>query len=663
MNKRKFFLSLKVQLLLFCLVVFLPILYIINNLYNTHTKDLLYQETKSKLIHIANLASEEFKINSIISLSKSKNIKSKEYNEIKNEILNLKSKIEGLKNISIIVKKDNDEAFYLTDINDKTKDINRDGKITEFEGLILVDENDYNTKINTEAGLEEGFDKVTMSPVIYTDISGSWLRAYSPVRGSNSNNSAVIAVDMYINNISEKHNKSVTTFRNTIIFSFLVVLLLFLLASLIFLAPINKLRYKVKNFKASKFDSDVKSSWLYGEIGELVESVNDMSHELKKYYDKEAVNKGELVEKQKVMEMANVQIKAKNYQLNDTIVKLNSINVLVEELISIKDTKELMETVLPSTIKLVNANKGFILEYLPEQGNFQVISSFNMKKINEGDIITLEDGIYLKKIFETKNYVNIDKKCIIRDEDFDTALVFPLLVEKDLKGVMYILDKTKPANLLATHPVVNEKDSKTDTPKENDCYFVESDESTVRTLSKLVAAVWESIHLFELATIDNLSKLYVRRYFEKSIEEEIRKASRNNTKIGLMMIDIDNLQKCNENYGYFVGDQVIRQTAEQIKETIDDDALAARYAGEKFVVFIPEKDIDETINSAESIRNNIEDMEIQVPIGENLKVTASIGVAVYPDNGETLEELLKEIEESLYRAKREGKNRVIANAT
>lgn len=662
MNKRNFFLSLKVQLLLFCLVVFLPILYIINNLYNTHTKDLLYQETKSKLIHIANLASEEFKINSIISLSKSKNIKSKEYNEIKNEILKLKSKIEGLKNISIIVKKDNDEAFYLTDINDKTKDINRDGKITEFEGLILVDENDYNTKINTEAGLEEGFDKVTMSPVIYTDISGSWLRAYSPVRGSNSNNSAVIAVDMYINNISEKHNKSVTTFRNTIIFSFLVVLLLFLLASLIFLAPINKLRYKVKNFKASKFDSDVKSSWLYGEIGELVESVNDMSHELKKYYDKEAVNKGELVEKQKVMEMANVQIKAKNYQLNDTIVKLNSINVLVEELISIKDTKELMETVLPSTIKLVNANKGFILEYLPEQGNFQVISSFNMKKINEGDIITLEDGIYLKKIFETKNYVNIDKKCIIRDEDFDTALVFPLLVEKDLKGVMYILDKTKPANLLATHPVVNEKDSKTDTPKENDCYFVESDESTVRTLSKLVAAVWESIHLFELATIDNLSKLYVRRYFEKSIEEEIRKASRNNTKIGLMMIDIDNLQKCNENYGYFVGDQVIRQTAEQIKETIDDDALAARYAGEKFVVFIPEKDLDETINSAESIRNNIEDMEIQVPIGENLKVTASIGVAVYPDNGETLEELLKEIEESLYRAKREGKNRVIANA-
>lgn len=662
MDKKNFFLSLKVQLLLFCLVVFLPILYIINNLYTTHTKDLLYQETKSKLTHIANLTSQEFNINTVMALAKSKDVKSKEYKEIKNTILILKDKIENIKNVSIIVKKDNDEAFYLTDLNNKNKDINKDGKITEVEGLILADENDYKTKINAESGLKEGFDKVNISPVTYTDMTGSWLRAYSPIRGATANKSAVVAVDIYINNISEKHNKSVTLFQNTIIVSFLVVLILFLLASVIFLSPINKIRYKVKNFKKGAFNADIKSSWLYGEIGELVESVNLMSHELKKYYDKEELNKGELFEKQKLMEMANVQIKAKNYQLNDTIVKLNSINVLVEELISIKDTKELMETVLPSTIKLVNADKGFILEYLPEQKNFQVISAYNLEKISEGDFIDLNHGIYLKKVFETKNYVNVDKKCTLKDENFSNALIFPLLVEKELKGVMYILDKNKPVNLLATNPIVNVPDAKSDIPLENDYYFVESDESTVRTLSKLVAAVWESIHLFELATIDSLSKLYVRRYFEKSIEEEIRKASRNNTKIGLMMIDIDNFQKCNENYGYFVGDQVIKEIAEQIKETIDDEALAARYAGEKFVVFIPEKDLDKTINAAEDIRNNIESMEIQVPIGDNLKVTASIGVAVYPDNGESLEDLLKEIEESLYRAKREGKNRVIANA-
>lgn len=640
MKKINFFLSLKIQLLLFCLVVFLPILYIINNLYQTHTRDLLHQETKNKLIHITNLIAEEFDIKEVISLSKSKDINSKEYKNLKNEIVHLKYKIDGLKNISIIVKKNNDEAFYLTDLNEKAYDINKDGNISSGEGLILIDDINYQTKIKAESGLEQGFEKVIISPVTFTDIQGSWLRAYSPIKNSNINSSAVIAIDMYINSISEKHKKSTALFQNTIITSFIIVLILFLLASIIFLSPINKIKSKIKDFKKGDFNKDLKSSWLYGEIGELVENVNEMSHELKKYYDKEELNKGELFEKQKVMEMANKQIKSKNYQLNDTILTLNSINVLVEELISIKDTKELMETVLPSTIKLVKASKGFIIEYLPEQNEFNVMTSVNMDKIKEQDKITLNDGVFLKKIFDTKNYVNLSNPGKIKDEEFETALIFPLMVEKELKGVMYILNKTS---------------------KDNENYFIESDESTVRTLSKLVAAVWESIHLFELATIDSLSKLYVRRYFEKNLEEEMRKSCRNNTKLGLMMIDIDNLQKCNENYGHFVGDQIIKQTAEQIKSHIDEYALPARYAGEKFVVFIPESNLEQTIESAEIIRSSIEEMEIQVPIGENLKITVSIGVSIYPDNGESIEEFFREVEESLYKAKREGKNRVIAN--
>lgn len=640
MKKINFFLSLKIQLLLFCLVVFLPILYIINNLYQTHTRDLLHQETKNKLIHITNLIAEEFDIKEVISLSKSKDINSKEYKNLKNEIVHLKYKIDGLKNISIIVKKNNDEAFYLTDLNEKAYDINKDGNISSGEGLILIDDINYQTKIKAESGLEQGFEKVIISPVTFTDIQGSWLRAYSPIKNSNINNSAVIAIDMYINSISEKHKKSTALFQNIIITSFIIVLILFLLASIIFLSPINKIKSKIKDFKKGDFSKDLKSSWLYGEIGDLVENVNEMSHELKKYYDKEELNKGELFEKQKVMEMANKQIKSKNYQLNDTILTLNSINVLVEELISIKDTKELMETVLPSTIKLVKASKGFIIEYLPEQNEFNVMTSVNMDKIKEQDKITLNDGVFLKKIFDTKNYVNLSNPGKIKDEEFETALIFPLMVEKELKGVMYILNKTS---------------------KDNENYFIESDESTVRTLSKLVAAVWESIHLFELATIDSLSKLYVRRYFEKNLEEEMRKSCRNNTKLGLMMIDIDNLQKCNENYGHFVGDQIIKQTAEQIKSHIDEYALPARYAGEKFVVFIPESNLEQTIESAEIIRSSIEEMEIQVPIGENLKITVSIGVSIYPDNGESIEEFFREVEESLYKAKREGKNRVIAN--
>lgn len=641
MKKINFFLSLKIQFLLFCIIVFLPISYLINYLYQEHTRDLLEQELKSKLLHITSIASENFNLKDIVKITNLKHTETQNYKNIKNDILNLKRKIDNVKNISIIVKKNENEAFFLTDSSEKAQDINKDGIVNKNEGLVLIGDLNYQTKIGAESGLEQGFNKATLSPVTFTDMSGTWIRAYSPVNGSNNTNSAVLSIDMYTNNLSIKHLKSVNIFRNTIITSFAIVILLFLIASFIFLSPIKKLRAKVNNLKNGDFDNDLKSSWLYGEIGELVQSINEMSYNVKKYYDKSEIVKEEVLEKQKIIEKANQQIKSKNYQLNNTIVTLNSINVLVEELISIKDTKELMETVLPQTIKLVNAQKGLIIEYLPEQNTFCVMTSVNTQSVHEDTKIKLTDGVYLKKIFETKNYVNVSTPGKIKDEEFQNALIYPLMVEDELKGAMYIMNKND--------------------CKEDENYFVESDESTVRTLSKLVAAVWESIHLFELATIDSLSKLYVRRYLEKNLEEEMIKATRNNTQIGIMMIDIDNLQKCNDNYGYFVGDQVIKQISEQIKDTIDEFALAARYGGEKIVIYIPEYDKEETTEVAENIREIIESMEIQVPIGENLKITVSIGVASFPDNGETIEDLIRSVEESLYKAKREGKNKVIAS--
>ncbi len=643
MKKINFFLSLKIQFFLFCIIVFLPILFLINYLYQTHTKELLEQEIKSKLLHITSIASQRFDINDILKITNLKQTETQNYKNIKSEIMNLASKIDNLKNMSIIVKKNSEEAFFVIDSSIKSHDIDKDGLVNKNEGLILINDDYYQTKIGAESGLGQGFNQSVISPVNFTDMSGTWIRAYSPIKGSNSKNSAVLSIDMYTNNLSDKHLKSVGIFRNTIIISFVIVLCVFMLGSFIFLSPIKKIKSKIDHLNIGDFGNDIKSSWLYGEIGELVETINEMSHNVKKYYDKSENIKEEVIEKQKIIEISNKQIKSKNFQLNSTILTLNSINILVEELISIKDTKELMETVLPQTIKLVNAQKGLIIEYLPENNEFRVMTSVNTENISEETKLKLNDGVYLKKIFETKNYVNVGVSGKIKDEEFENALIYPLMVEDELKGAMYIMNKQD--------------------CKEDEKYFIESDESTVRTLSKLVAAVWESIHLFELATIDSLSKLYVRRYLEKNLEEEIKKSLRNETKIGIMMIDIDNLQKCNDNYGYFVGDQVIRQISEQIKENIDEFALASRYSGEKIVIYIPEKNLEETKEVAENLRKLIENMEVQVPIGENLKITVSVGVASFPDNGQTIEDLIRSIEESLYKAKREGKNKVIAGVS
>ena len=145
---------------------------------------------------------------------------------------------------------------------------------------------------------------------------------------------------------------------------------------------------------------------------------------------------------------------------------------------------------------------------------------------------------------------------------------------------------------------------------------------------------------------------------EKNLEEEIRKSSRTKTPISFIMIDIDNLQKCNYTYGHFVGDQVIKEVAEQIKELISEEDVASRYGGEKMAVFFPGKSMDEAAEVAEQIRSAIESLEILVPIGDNLKVTVSIGISSFPEYSDTIE-IIRSADEAMYQAKREGKNRVV----
>lgn len=639
MNKIRFFLSLKIQLLIFCLVVFIPIILINNYLLQKYTNTILQQELKSKLLTITTLSAEKFQGRQLERLSKSGFMNTSEFNQIKQKINNIKQTHPFIKYCAIIIKKDNYNAFYLLDSSIKPYDFNKDGKILPNEGINLLGDKANEIKISTEPALQDGFNKPVISNIIYTDKFGSWVKAYAPVKGSKTKNTVVLTIEVYLSNLGQENNKFKILFEKALIITLLIILILLFLVAQIFLFPLKKLKDNIVNIRKGNFEKKMPLPLIYGEIGDLTQSVNDMSDDLQRFFQKSQEDKERLEEMQELIEITNQQIKSKNFQLNSTIITLNSINELVEKLISIKETQELMETVLPSTIKLIKAAKGFIVEYMPEQNSFKVMTSFNTTSIQPGMEILASESPILKKIFDTRNYINNDEEGKIKDEEYKTALIFPLLFEKEINGLMFILDKIEN----------NEKG-------ENG--FEESDETTVRTLSKLVAAVWESIHLFELATVDNLSKLYVRRYLEMNLEEEIKKAVRNHNELSLIMIDIDNLQKCNDNYGHFIGDQVIKQVAVQVKDCTCEEDLAARYGGEKLVVLVTDKSTDEALSIAENIRKAVEEIEIPVPIGESLKVTVSIGVSGFPAHGSSTEELIRSADEALYKSKREGKNKI-----
>ncbi len=163
------------------------------------------------------------------------------------------------------------------------------------------------------------------------------------------------------------------------------------------------------------------------------------------------------------------------------------------------------------------------------------------------------------------------------------------------------------------------------------------------------------------ATRDPLTGLYNRRFMEESLDRELLRAARNPShSLGLMILDIDHFKKFNDTHGHAAGDAVIRDLGHFLHGIIRGSDIACRYGGEELVVILPEASKSDTMHRAEWIREKIHGLEIRHQNLTLKNLTLSIGVASYPDDGETVENLLKAADDALYRAKKAGRDRVMA---
>jgi diguanylate cyclase (GGDEF)-like protein len=158
-----------------------------------------------------------------------------------------------------------------------------------------------------------------------------------------------------------------------------------------------------------------------------------------------------------------------------------------------------------------------------------------------------------------------------------------------------------------------------------------------------------------LAITDGLTGLYTPRYFFERLNEELQRSKRHGFKFSFLMIDIDDFKKCNDTYGHLVGDVVLKETAHIAKENTREIDLMARYGGEEFSVVLPETDRAGAILVAERIRKKIEENTFRA-YDEKLKITVSIGLAVYPDDSQETADLVEDADKALYAAKSSGKN-------
>lgn len=166
----------------------------------------------------------------------------------------------------------------------------------------------------------------------------------------------------------------------------------------------------------------------------------------------------------------------------------------------------------------------------------------------------------------------------------------------------------------------------------------------------------------ELALTDPLTGLYNRRYMEAHLDTLIERARQSHRPFSVVMIDIDHFKPINDTYGHDAGDDVLRQFARRIQCNLRGIDLACRYGGEEFVIVMPDADMPTAEAVAERLRSQIAATPFPVSEGaRNLDVTISIGIAARVE-GDRPDSLLKRADEALYRAKRSGRNRVVATA-
>jgi len=192
--------------------------------------------------------------------------------------------------------------------------------------------------------------------------------------------------------------------------------------------------------------------------------------------------------------------------------------------------------------------------------------------------------------------------------------------------------------------------------------FTERDVQMLSIVARSAALALENAELHKktegLTIIDELTGAHNYRYFIQKLEEEKRRALRYNLPLSLIMVDIDWFKKLNDTHGHEVGNIVLKQLSRIIISCVRDVDMFARYGGEEFVVILPQTPQREATVIGERIRERVEGTVFNAENGIKLRITVSVGVSSFPENGKSQEDIVSVTDQALYRAKGEGRNHV-----
>lgn len=323
----------------------------------------------------------------------------------------------------------------------------------------------------------------------------------------------------------------------------------------------------------------------------------------------------------------------------------------VHSIASHMDLPDIFNVILEKAAEVVGAEKGSLMLLNGERNSLEVKAAKGLNpailshvSINPGEGIA---GIVLEKgsalvvgDIETDEGISRPNRVRYRTKSF---ISIPLRIKDKSRGVLNLSDKIDGAD------------------------FSNSDRRLLETLALCSAVAIErriyyqsSICLRKISITDSLTGLLNRRYFEERISEEMERSKRHGQPFSLIILDIDNFKDFNDTYGHPAGDEALKNAGHVIRRCIRIIDIAARYGGEEFAIILPTTDKEDALLIGNRIRDGIESMPFAAKTtGKVLRLTVSLGIAGYPADASTIEDLINNADRALYRAKGLGKNRVV----
>ena len=349
----------------------------------------------------------------------------------------------------------------------------------------------------------------------------------------------------------------------------------------------------------------------------------------------------------KNLNLAHEEVRRSNEELAHRADQLEALNSIGREIVASLDLDKVFETIHLQCARLVDATSFSICLYNRERAEIHIAYRVRDGQRREPRVEPLARdavswviksgrAVHIHDLLERRDEPPMDSSDL--DSGLRSLLAIPLVrMDNEVIGVLAVAS-ARPDAYTARH------------------------EETLVAIGQSAAVAIENARYYEMATVDQLTKLYLKDYFYQRIEEELNRARRYGHAFSVLMLDIDSFKELNDAHGHLAGDHFLRRVGEVIKGSLRSHDIPCRYGGEEFAVLLPETEPTESIVIAERIRRTV--AEIRIREGRRMiGTTISIGISSYPKSARrSASDLLRKADAALYQAKREGKDKVVAAA-